>query len=311
MTSSEYLQSVVYFFDRRGWNTVPSKVRNGVYLIAGRKNTTDGLFDMFIMVVDYPESQVTFDHLKYLLRTAEKRDIETVVLTSNVNIPNEVRQSAKNNGITLIAQNTILSETHIETNNSITNQSDSNNTKTNHNGAYEVYGSRVRLVLNGVGGLFLRLVGIWLLVIGLNWFATLVAIFSVPLGLFGASIMFYQAIKNEPILRITNDGISFNKPVGKSEFYPWENIEEIRCVEQKSNRITLTHLQIRLAEMNTEGMLQEILAQADKLAAGDEADAYYIPIESFGVDFEEVTEAVTQYSNIQVSDERNINNNDL
>jgi len=313
VTSSEYLQSVVSFFNSRGWKTSPSKVGNGVYLIASRKNTTNGLSHMLVMVVDSPESRVTSDHLEYLFKAGEKRNVESVALTSRIKIPDEVRQSAQDNGITLIKQDTILSETDAETNKSITNQSHSNKTKLDQDSGYEVYGSRVRLILHGLGGLFLGLGGIWLLITGFNanWFATLAVIFCVPLGLVGAGIMFYQAIRNKPILRITNDGISYNKPVGRSKFYSWEEIKKIRCVEQKIERTTQTHLQIQLVEMDTEGLLKEMLAEANKLVIGDEADAHYIPIESFGVNFDEVAEAITQYSDIQVSDKRESDNGNL
>jgi len=65
MSSSDYLQSVTEFLGNRGWQTSTTSVRDGVCVIAGRKESSDGTTSMLTMVVDSPESQTTTDHLKY------------------------------------------------------------------------------------------------------------------------------------------------------------------------------------------------------------------------------------------------------
>lgn len=217
----------------------------------------------------------------------------------------EARQVIKESPISVIDAETVTSETGKQTAGA-TGQSRTGHEDQIQKNAHEVYGSRKRMVLFGIGGLVLGVGTIAILLEGFNegWI-TLIAILGIPLFIGGGMVMFYQAIKHDPVLRITDRGINYNKPIVASEFYSWSNIEQISCVEQEVGKgvrgSTQVHLQIQVSELDDHNTASKVSNQLNKATLDDDSDAHYIPLSSFDVDFDEVAEAVKQYSDVPVT----------
>lgn len=171
------------------------------------------------------------------------------------------------------------------------------------NDTYDVYASRTRTALYAVGGLLLGLGAAWLLVSGNTGglVTTLVSILAVPLFLGGGVAMLYRVAKNDPVLRINREGIHHNKLIGESKFFPWDDVERIGRVEQETHGTTQTHLQLQVSELDADAStLSRVLRELNKATLGDDADAHYVPLDSYGIQFEEVAEATTRYSDVPV-----------
>ena len=293
----EYLQT-------RGWTTDIDELREGAYLVAGTRATDSAPKNMLLLIVCDPAEEVTREHVKYLLTATQRKDGTTAALTSNVPSTNEAKQAIEQYGISILNPDTVFQKADSKNETSTRNSHTEGQRREN---AYEVYGSRLRMVLFGLGGLVLGVgaVGI-LLAGGGGWIVTITTILGVALFLGGGAVMLSRGIKDDPVLRITENGITYNKPIVASEFYPWNNIEQISRVEQvvgkrTIRRSTQTHLQIRVSRPDSSA--SELSNQADKAALGDDTDAHYLPMSSFGIEFDDVAEAIERYSDVPVIDE--------
>lgn len=169
--------------------------------------------------------------------------------------------------------------------------------------AYEVYNSRIALAVSGIAALVLGFIVVAKLLDGtlLDAEYSLLKIalivgwpFFFPFGV-GA---LYQAIKHEPVLQITDDGISYNKLIGATEFYPWSNIEQISRVERGYRNF---YLRIQVTEMNNKSPLTKILIQIHKARFGDDTNARYISTHVLGIEFKEIAEVVEHYSDVPIT----------
>lgn len=304
MSSPEYPDTVQEYVQAQGWTTNITELREGAYMIAGFRGSGASSKKMLLMIVCEPESEVTTEHVEYLVKTAKQKNANTAALTAEIKTTDEARQVIEQYNISVIDPDTVASAPSTEITGP-TNKSSIENAEPSQENGYEIYGTQWKMTLYGVGCTVFGLVVIWLLWDGsyseASLIETLAIYLSPPFFLFGGGLLLYQAIKNDPILRITEQGIYFNKPIGSSEFYPWDDIEGIGRVEQQVKSSTQIHLQIRVSDLNHDSSLIEILDQFGKAAIGDDSDAHYIPMSSYAIDFEEVAKAVNQYSDVPVT----------
>lgn len=301
MPAPEYPEAALEYVQAQGWTTNLTELRDGAYIVAGSREVDSGSEKMFLMVVCDPEPEVTTEHVKYLVKAAKQKNANAAALTADVGATGEAQQAIEESPVSVINADRVTSKTGTQTAGS-PSQSVSEHDEQTQKDAYEIYGSRSRMVLIGIGGLVLGFGAIAILLDGYSegW-KTLLVILGIPLFIGGGIVMFYQAIKHDPLLRITDDGISYIKPIGTSEFYPWGKIEQVSRVEQKTKGGTQVHLQIQVAEIENESALSDISTQLNKAAIGDDSDAQYIPMSSYGLDFEEIAEAVEQFSDVPVT----------
>ena len=306
MPSHEYPQAVLKYVQAQDWSANISELREGVYMILGSRGSDSGSERLLLMIVCEPESAVTVDHIKYLLNKANEKGADSAGLTTKVQINDEAQQAIEEYNISTITPDSIAAAVSAKNSGSVS-KSSSKGSETSQDEGYEVYGTRWKMTMWAVVSAIFSLVIIWLFFTGGFRDASLFETLALYIGLFlfpiGSGILSYAAIKHDPILRITNHGINHNKPIGSSKFYSWDDIEKVGRVEQSVKLSTQVHLQIQVTEMGNESALSEGLAQINKAAIGDDSDAYYIPMSSYGIDFEEVAEAVNHYSDVPITGE--------
>jgi len=302
MSSPEYPRVVLEYVQSQGWSTNVNQLRKGSYIIAGSRESDSKSERILLMIVCEPEKEVTVEHVKYLYAAIKKKEANVGVITSRVSVSTDAQRAIEQHDILIIDPENIISNTESQAPESNQN-SDTGQEEQNHSDAYEVYGSKKKMILVGIGGLVLSVGGIWILLSGLsrNVLQLVIVTLSIPFFLFCALIVFYQIIDRDPVLRIAKDGINFNPSIGNSVLYQWDNIQKVSRVEQQMKLATVVHLQIQVSETENKGMLSEALTQLDKAAIGDDSDAVYIPIETYGIDFEEVERAIKQYSDVPVT----------
>jgi len=311
MPSSDYPQAVLKYVQSQDWSANISELREGVYMILGSRSSDSGSEKMLLMIVCEPESNVTIKHIKYLLNKAKEKGANSTGLTTKVQINDEAQQAIEEYNISTITPDSIAAAVSAKNSGSVS-KSSSKGSETSQDEGYEVYGTRWKMTMWAVVSAIFSLVIIWLFFTGGFRDATLVETLALYFCLFlfpiGSGIFSYAAIKHDPILRITDRGINYKNPIGSSIFYSWDDIEKVGRVEQsiKSSIIkssTQIHLQIQVTEIENESALSEGLAQLDRVAIGDDSDAYYIPMSTYGIDFEEVAEAVNHYSDVPITGE--------
>lgn len=306
MSPSGYTAAVLEYVQARGWTTNLTELREGAYIVAGNREAGSGSERMLLMIVCEPEENLTQKHVEYLLKAARKKEVDTTVVTARVPPTDEAKQTVEQYGVSIINPDTVLKKDGPQSD-TATGQSHAEDPT--QESTYEVYGSRARLLLFGIGSLVLGFGAVGLLITGAgNWFVTIVAVIGVPSAFFGGAVLFYQAIIHDPVLRITDDGIYYNKPVVASEFYPWSNVEQISRAEQEVGKRTLiistqVHLQIQVSERDDDSTASQISNDINKSLLDDEADAHYIPMSTFGIEFAEVAEAVNRYSDVPITGE--------
>lgn len=304
MSSSEYPDSVLEYVHDQGWTGSPTELREGAYIISGEREREGGSENMLLMIVCKPEDEVTPEHTKFLLKAARKKGVNTAGLTANVPSTDEAKQAIEQYGISVIDSETVLQKTKPQ---NTTSQSESHTESQIPETAYEVYGSRAKMILFGIGGLLLGFGAVGILLAGVGgWNVIIASVLGVLLFFGGGVLLLYQAVKHDPVLQITDEGIIYNKPIVASDFYSWSNIEQVSRVEQETGKrqlisSTQVHLQIQVSELDDGSTLSGISNQLNKATLGDDTDAHYIPMSSFGVEFDEVAEAIERYSEVPVT----------
>lgn len=293
MLAPEYPEAVLEYVQAQGWTTDITELRDGAYIVAGSRETDSASETMLLMVVCEPEDEVTSEHVEYLLKAAKQKNASAAALTANVGATSEAQQAIEESPISVIDADTVTSQTSTQIAGSPSQSVSEYSEET-----YEIYGSRSRMVLIGVGAIILGLgaVGIVLYVDLAEQWALLsdsaadliqlfIAFVGVPLFIGGGIMMFYQAIQHDPYIRITSEGITHIQ-LFQNKFISWDDIEECTRLESNTDGIektTQVHFEIQLIEMS-----------------GVDDNTHRIPLTPFGIDFEEVAEAVSQYSDVPV-----------
>jgi len=286
MSSPEYPEEVLEYLKAQGWTTSIKKIRDGVHIVAGSRDSNSGSDTMILMIVNEPETDVTQDHIKYLLKVGEEKKTDTGGLTTKVPTTDEAQQAIEQYDVSVIEPSTIISEIETQTGGTA-RKSRTQYDKQSNTAAYETCGSRLRLSLFGIISLIMGLGSLWLLLDGdfEGWRGLLTWIGGILLFLPMGVVWTYQAIKYDPVLRITNTGIIYDRPIRNIESYKWGNIDKIEHSSFRAERLRHTTIYIYIKE-------------------NDDQCVKTIQLSFYGINLEEVLQEVENYSDGSISVDR-------
>jgi len=102
MSSSEYPQAALEYVQSRGWSANVTKLRDGLYMISGSREIDSTSEKMLLMVVCEPESMVSIEHIKYLLKAAQRKSINNIALTTKIEASDEAKRAMRQNNISSV-----------------------------------------------------------------------------------------------------------------------------------------------------------------------------------------------------------------
>lgn len=292
MSPSDYVKSTVDFLDQKQWDTSPNKVRDGVYIVLGQRADEAEGSRLVMMVVTEPESQITKNHLSYLYEIGNKKSADQIALSSNIHKPDEIAQIARNNDIQIIEPDTVLSETKYDKKDSSASIFGVSSPPESSNNCHNFYPSRIRVFFIGIVCLLLGFYSLPTLISeGFGLFdrgiiTGLALIIGTPLFVIGGPAFCVIGVKKDPVIQITDEGIYYNQLTVWTQFYPWH---EIKAVEKTQRNINFLYTQF-FFEINVENITSNIK----------------IGVSSFGIEFDEVAEAVRNYSDVPIKSDDNI-----
>lgn len=111
MASSGYSESVAAFLEEDGWRVSTTELREGVAVLAGSREGGSGTLRSLTMVVERPESSVTAEHLKFLLRAGREKEADRLQLTTTLDLSQDVVAACENNDIAVLKPQTVRSST--------------------------------------------------------------------------------------------------------------------------------------------------------------------------------------------------------
>jgi hypothetical protein len=153
MPSSKYLRSVVDFLNRQGWETSTTNIRDGVYIVAGKKSGANSPSSMLTMIVTEPEAEVTTDHVKYLLKTGREKNVDKVMLAPTVEVSANAKQAVNNYSVEILSTDTVsgMSGGGLEANtDSISMPDPDNSSEADADSGGRSFVTRRRLIIGGV-----------------------------------------------------------------------------------------------------------------------------------------------------------------
>lgn len=111
MSFTEYPEAVLEYVQAQGWTTNTTELREGAYIVAGSRETVTGTERQLLMIVCDPESEVTINHLEYLLKAGRKKDVSSVLLTYSVTITEEAQELCEEYNVEVIDSEKVHSHT--------------------------------------------------------------------------------------------------------------------------------------------------------------------------------------------------------
>ena len=111
MSPSEYLESLLDYVQAQGWTTSVTEIREGTYIIAGSREKDADSERMLLMAVYDPEDKVTTNHLEYLLKTGQKKNVDSVMLTYTTRITEEAQKICEEYDVSIIDSEKVQSNT--------------------------------------------------------------------------------------------------------------------------------------------------------------------------------------------------------
>lgn len=101
-SSTEYPDVALEHVQSQGWNTNITEVQEGTSIIEAEQEDDSGSKKMLLMVVYNPETEVTTEHVRYLIKTAKQRNISNGGLTADVPVADDAKQAIEENNISYI-----------------------------------------------------------------------------------------------------------------------------------------------------------------------------------------------------------------
>lgn len=108
---NDYPAQVTDYLERDGWTTSKSQLREGVVAITGRSESMNGTTSLLALVITSPETEVTSEHVRYIVKKSRENDLERTLLTATVTIPADITSIAKNHDLELVLEETIVDTT--------------------------------------------------------------------------------------------------------------------------------------------------------------------------------------------------------
>lgn len=102
MSSPEYPDAVLEYMQDQEWTTDLTELRKGAYIVAGNRQRDSSSEEMLLMVVCEPEDKVTSEHVKYLLKSGHRRNVDSVLLTYTVGVTDSAREIGKEHSVSVI-----------------------------------------------------------------------------------------------------------------------------------------------------------------------------------------------------------------
>jgi len=99
MSAPEYPDAVLEYVQTQGWSASIKNLRDGLYMISGSRKVNSKSERMFAMVICEPESKVTTEHVKYLIKIAREKSADSVTLATKVEATDEAKQIIEQNNI--------------------------------------------------------------------------------------------------------------------------------------------------------------------------------------------------------------------
>ncbi|RQG94461.1 STM3941 family protein [Natrarchaeobius chitinivorans] len=289
MPSPSYFGEVRRYLRDQGWNTSSRRLQEGVFLYGGTRKSADGRQRVVVLAVVDPDVAVTERHLRHLWNVGREKDADAAVVTKAGGLSERVTDVAESNGFTVLESETVRRDGSEPSHERSEYPSDDE--------GYEIYPSRLRMLLYFAGSVVLALGCGLLLSVGpaIGLYEFVAVALATPLFAAGSVLFFYRLIDYSPVIRIDATGIRYRK-FSSMEFIPWDRIESVD-VERVEHRGGSTEmLQIAVTEYPEERWWQRLQNGMNKAVLGAEEDAYYVPIDSYGVSSEEVTGAIEQYT---------------
>ncbi|MXV61619.1 hypothetical protein GS429_05970 [Natronorubrum sp. JWXQ-INN-674] len=117
MSGQEFLRTVREHFTTQGWETELQQIQDGVSILHGRQSTTpeQGL----ALVITGPNSQVTPNHVKYLLKRRQNQEdeIDKTFIATTVGLSEKAQKATSNYDITVLDQSDLETSANTTTTN--------------------------------------------------------------------------------------------------------------------------------------------------------------------------------------------------
>lgn len=111
MPSSEYANTVLEYIQTKDWTTNLTELREGTYVIAGTRKKNSELEEMLLMIVCEPEDEVGSEHVEYLLKAGQQKNVNSVSLTHTLEISNDAQKLFEEYNVNLLTSKEVRSPT--------------------------------------------------------------------------------------------------------------------------------------------------------------------------------------------------------
>jgi len=114
MPSPEYPQDVLEYVESQSWSTNITELREGSYIIAASRQRDSNSEKMLLMIVCEPEDLVSEDHLKYLLKMGQNKNVDSVTVTYTIEISDRARELCEEYNINVLDSEKVQSSPQLD-----------------------------------------------------------------------------------------------------------------------------------------------------------------------------------------------------
>jgi archaellin len=109
MRGSTFGEAVIAYLRQQGWNLTGKQREGNVFLLSGKQNTADGTDKLLALVGVKADSSLTRDHVVHLLKSANQRGVDRVVVVPTEGLTDEASDLVAQYDVTTFDRDTVRS----------------------------------------------------------------------------------------------------------------------------------------------------------------------------------------------------------